>query len=233
MKITIIIPVFNEEKTITEIIKRVKRVKLTAILKEIIVVNDASTDKTARILTGIKDITVISHKRNLGKGAAIKTGLKRANGEIIVIQDADLEYDPTDYPKLLKPILDKNADVVYGSRLKNYPLRFVGKSKTPLISHYFGNKFLSLTTRFLYRSDLSDMETGYKVFRKAVLKGVKLKAKRFDFEPELTAKILKKGYIINEVSIKVKPRGYDEGKKITWKDGFTAVWALLKYRFVD
>ncbi|OGM04447.1 glycosyl transferase [Candidatus Woesebacteria bacterium RIFCSPHIGHO2_01_FULL_39_32] len=234
MKLSIIIPVFNEEKTIFEIIKKVKKVELPDnISKEIIVVNDASIDKTAEILKGVRNIEVISHKRNLGKGAAIKTGLKKATGDLILVQDADLEYNPEDYSRLIRPIRESNADVVYGSRLKSFPLRISGKRKTPLITHYLGNKFLSLVTRIVYGTDLSDMETCYKVFRKSIIKSIKLRANRFDFEPEITAKILKKGYKIYEVPIKVKPRGYDEGKKITWKDGFIAVWTLLKYRFID
>ena len=234
MKISVLIPLYNEEKTISEIIRRVKKVKLRKdFLKEIVVVNDASLDKTSEKLQNIKGIIVLNHKKNLGKGAAITTGFKKASGDIILIQDADLEYDPEDYTRLIRPIVDGFTDVVYGSRLKNYPLRIRGTRKTPLITHYLGNKFLSLVTRMLYRTDLSDMETCYKVFKKGVVKDLKLRANRFDFEPEITAKILKNGYKIYEIPIKVKPRGYDEGKKITWKDGFIAVWTLIKYRFIN
>lgn len=240
MKLTIIIPVYNEEKTIFEIIRQVKLVKLAEGLeKEIIVVDDASTDNSKFKIQGaksklkIKNLKLIEHKVNQGKGAAVVTGIKEATGDIILIQDADLEYDPQDYPRLLKPILDGKTKVVYGSRLKNYPLRITGKNKTPLISHFLGNQLLTFITNLLYGNGLTDMETCYKVFKREVVKGIKVKAKRFDFEPELTAKLLKKGIKIYEVPIKVKPRGYEEGKKITWKDGFIAVWTLVKYRFMD
>ncbi len=234
MILSIIIPVYNEEKTISKIIKRVKKVKLPKdISKEITVINDASIDKTGSILKRTKGVSVVTHKKNIGKGSAVVTGFKNSSGDILLIQDADLEYNPEDYPKLINPIREGVADVVYGSRLKKFPLRISGKRRTPLITHYLGNKFLSLVTRIIYGSDLSDMETCYKVFRKSVIEGIKLNSKRFDFEPEITAKILKKGYKIYEVPIKVKPRGYDEGKKITWRDGFIAIWTLVKYRFVD
>jgi dolichol-phosphate mannosyltransferase len=235
MKLSIIIPVYNEEKTIEEILRQVSAVKLPGVDREIIVVDDSSNDKSKEKIQNIqlKGIKLIIHKENQGKGAAVVTGIKKSKGDIILIQDADLEYDPNDYPKLLKPIMSGKAEVVYGSRLKNYPLRFTGKKKTPLITHYLGNRFLTFITNVLYGNDLSDMETCYKVFRREVVKGIEIKAKRFDFEPEFTAKIMKRGIKIHEVPIKVKPRGYDEGKKITWKDGFIAVWTLLKYRFVD
>ncbi len=234
MKLSIIIPAYNEEKTINEIISQVKKVKLPkGITKEIIVVNDASKDTTLELLGKIKDITIISHKVNQGKGAALNTGFKKAAGDIILIQDGDLEYNPQDYPKLLAPILNRKAKVVYGSRLKHYPLRLFGPKKTPLVLHFLGNKFLTFVTRLLYGNEVTDMETCYKVFTKEVIKPLTIVSKRFDFEPEITAKILKRGYKIYEVPIKVTPRGYEEGKKITWKDGFMAIWTLVKYKFVD
>ncbi len=233
-KLSIIIPAYNEEVTIGELIKKVKSVKLRKdIKKEIIVIDDCSTDHTAEILKKIDSIKVLSNVNNLGKGASVLRGLKNSTGEIIIIQDADLEYNPSDYGKLIQPIIAGESSVVYGSRLKNYPLRLTGKKKTPLITHYLGNKLLTHITNLLYSNGVTDMETCYKVFKREVLDGIVIRSARFEFEPEITAKILKKGYKIIEVPIRVNPRGYDEGKKISWKDGFIALWTLLKYRFVD
>ncbi len=239
IKLSIIIPVYNEERTIREVLRKVNSVKIPNFEKEIIVVDDASKDfslkeiKDAKVKYKIKNLKILRHKKNMGKGASIKSGLKKAMGDVVLIQDADLEYDPKYYKKLLKPILKKKASVVYGSRLKNYPLKLFGKNKTPLIMHFLGNKFLTFVTNMLYGESTTDMETGYKVFKKSILKEIEIKSKRFDFEAEVTAKILKKGYKIYEVPIKIKPRGYNEGKKITWKDGIWALFTLIKYRFVD
>lgn len=238
MIISIIIPVYNEEETIGEIVSKVNEIDLPGkLIKEIIIVDDASTDdsiiKSQNLKLRIKNLKIISHIINKGKGAAIRTGLKNSTGDIILIQDADLEYDPNDYPRLIEPILSGRAKVVYGTRLKNYPVRIFGKKHTPFLTHYLGNKFLSLATRMFYSSKITDMETCYKVFSKEVIKNINIKSNRFEFEPEITAKILKAGYKIYEVPIKVKPRGYDEGKKITWRDGFLAIWTLIKYRFTD
>ncbi|KKQ56839.1 MAG: hypothetical protein US75_C0002G0037 [Candidatus Woesebacteria bacterium GW2011_GWC1_38_13] len=241
MKLSIIIPVYNEEATIGELLRRVYKARLPKkIEKEIVIVDDASKDNSYNICLNFKQkfsgkikIKLIKHNTNRGKGSAVVDGINLASGDVVVIQDADLEYDPNDYIKLIDPILAGKADVVFGSRLKNYPLRLFGKKKTPLITHYLGNKFLTLVTEVLYQRKVSDMETCYKMFKKDVLKGINIKAKKFDFEPEFTAKILKKGYRICEVPIKVKPRGYEEGKKISWRDGFTAIWTLVKYRITD
>ncbi|MCH7641127.1 glycosyltransferase family 2 protein [Patescibacteria group bacterium] len=240
MKLSIIIPVYNEERTLKEIIYRVKKARIPAgVSSEIIVVDDASEDssklrfQSAKLEFKIKNLKLVEHKKNKGKGAAVRSGIKTSSGDIILIQDADLEYNPADYSRLLKPILEGKTRIVYGTRLKNYPLKLFGNDKTPLPLHLIGNKFLTFVTNLLYGSNLSDMETGYKVFKAEVLKGVKLKSKRFEFEPEITAKVLKRGYNIYEVPIKVNPRGYDEGKKITWRDGFSATWTLIKYRFTD
>lgn len=234
MLLSILIPVFNEEKTIKDIIEKVQASKLPkSVKREIIVINDASTDNTSGILQKISGVKRVEHSKNRGKGAAIRSGLQSARGQIILIQDADLEYDPSYYYALLKPILTGRTKVVYGTRLKHYPLKLFGKNKTPLVTHFIGNKLLSFITKLLYLTNLSDMETCYKVFTKEVLQGITLHAERFDFEPEITAKILKRGYKIFEVPISVKPRGYIDGKKISWRDGFVALWTLIKYRFID
>lgn len=235
MKLSIIIPAYNEGKTVGEILKRVNEVELDGIKKEIIVVDDGSQDNTSSEIQNlesiIKSLKYVRHKKNKGKGAAIQTGLKHASGEVIVIQDADLEYNPSDIPKLIKPIVLNRFSVVYGTRLRVKPI-FMGKDKTPLLLHFFGNKFLSFITSILFGYTISDMETGHKAFKKKVFDGIKLRAKSFDFEPEITAKILKRKIRIHEVDIKTKPRSYKEGKKIrTFRDGFRALLTLIWYRF--
>ena len=231
MKLSIIIPAYNEEKTILKVINKVKSQRIGKLRKEIVVVDDFSQDGTGKILSGIKskDIKIFFHKKNMGKGAAIRTALSNAAGDIILIQDADLEYSPKEYPGLLKPILKNEAKVVYGSRLESIRKNLKNMYKL----HYFGNVFLTVMTNALYGAKITDMETGYKVFRKEVIKGMKLKARRFDFEPEITSKILKRGYRIKEVNIDFMGRKFSEGKKITWVDGLKAMYCLIKYRFVD
>jgi glycosyltransferase involved in cell wall biosynthesis len=229
VKLSIIMPVYNEKATIREILERVRAVDV-GMEKEIIVVDDGSKDGTREILREEEsrgDIKVLYHERNMGKGAAVRTGIASATGDFIIIQDADLEYDPQDYPALLKPLLDGEAEVVYGSR-------FLGGSGSSMISwHRFGNKFLTAVTNLLYSSSLSDMETCYKAFRASVIKSIPLRSNRFEIEPEITAKILKRGYKILEVPIRYRGREFHEGKKISWKDGFSAIWTLLKYRFAE
>jgi len=227
MNLSVIIPVYNEVESIQEIVKRVRD---TGLAWEIILVDDGSKDGTRDLLKEMDSqgsIRVILHEENQGKGAAVRTGLDAARGDVLLIQDADLEYDPRDYPVLLKPLEEGIADVVYGSRFLGGPRRVA------MFWHMVANHMLTFMTNVLYNTILSDMETGYKVFRRNVVDGVSLHARRFDFEPEFTAKVLKRKYRIFEVPITFNPRDYSEGKKIKLKDAFEAVWTLLKYRFVD
>ena len=227
MKLSVIIPVYNEVESIETIVKRVQGTKLPS---EIILVDDGSKDGTRDILKtmeGKKGLRIILHEKNQGKGAAVRTGMAAAQGDVLLIQDADLEYDPRDYPELLKPIEEGLADVVYGSR-------FLGRAhRVTMFWHMVANKSLTLMTNILYDTILTDMETGYKVFRKEVIEGMVIRANSFNFEPEFTAKILKRKYRIFEVPITFNPRDYTQGKKIKLHDAFEAVWALIKYRFVD
>lgn len=232
MKLSIIIPVFNEEKTVGKILKKVLDLKIANVEKEIIVVDDGSTDKTRQILKQIKNIKIILHDNNKGKGSAVKTGIKNATGDYIIIQDADLEYDPEQIRTLIQPILENQAEVVYGTRLKRLP-NFSKEEKTfQFLLHYFGNRFLSLITSILYGQFVTDMETCYKLFPKKAVDRMKLNARGFEFEPEITAKLLKSGYKILETPINTIPRGYDEGKKLnTFRDGTKALMTLFRYRF--
>ncbi len=236
MKLSVIVPVFNEENTILEVIKRLLNTKFPKVDREIIIVDDGSTDSTREKLKKVKsqEIKIIYHKKNQGKGAAVITGINNSKGDYVIIQDADLEYHPRYINSLLEPILKKNAEVVYGTRLNRMPHLNKEEKKHLFILHYFGNRFLSLVTSILYGQWITDMETGYKLFPKKAVEKIKLNAKGFEFEPEITSKLLKQGYKIKEVSITANPRGYDEGKKLnTIKDGSKALWYLLKYRFVN
>ena len=227
MKLSILIPVYNEEPTLKEIVERVLRVNLE---KEIILVDDFSSDASSQILRALKkdhpELIIFRHDRNLGKGSAIRTALTKVTGDYVIIQDADLEYDPDEYHRLLEPVEKFGAKAVYGSR-------FTGVHKNMFFWHLMGNKFLSFVTDLLYNTTLSDMETCYKLIKADILKTIPLKSKRFEFEPEITAKLLKRKVRIFEVPISYAGREFDEGKKITWRDGFSALWTLIKYRFVD
>jgi glycosyltransferase involved in cell wall biosynthesis len=226
-KLSVIVPVFDERNTVVEIVRRMRAVELPVDL-EIVIVDDGSTDGTRDVLRQLGDSTVrvINHDVNRGKGAAIRSGLAHVSGDLVLVQDADLEYDPEDWPKLLAPLLRGKARVVYGSR-------FTGERRNMLFLHWVGNRFLSLVTNVLYNTTLSDMETCYKLFDRTLLEGITIRAQRFEFEPEVTAKILRQGVRIYEVPISYTGREFDEGKKITWRDGFVALWTLVKYRFKD
>lgn len=224
-KLSIVIPVYNEKDTIREIVQRVRAVNID---KEVILVDDFSTDGSREILKELASNgeKVFFHERNMGKGAALKTGFKHVTGDYCIVQDADLEYDPEDYHKLLAPILKGDCGVVYGSR-------FTGKRRNMSFHHWLGNKFLTFVTNILYNTSISDMETCYKLFKADIIKGINIKSYRFNFEPEITAKILKQGIKIYEVPITYAGREFTEGKKITWVDGFSALWTLVKFRFMN
>jgi glycosyltransferase involved in cell wall biosynthesis len=224
--LSVVMPVFNERATIEEIISRVLRVPIRI---ELIVVDDGSTDGTRDLLQTLqreRGFRLVLQPKNQGKGAALRRGFQDVTGDLVVIQDADLEYSPEEYPGLIELICQGRADVVYGSR-------FLGRHRVFLFTHYLGNRLLTLLTNVLYNTMLSDMETCYKVMRTEVLRSMTLKSNSFGIEPELTAKIFKRGYRVYEVPITYDGRSYDEGKKITWRDGVVALWVLLKYRFTE
>jgi glycosyltransferase involved in cell wall biosynthesis len=227
MKLSVLMPVFNEKATLEEIVAQVRAVDIE---KELIIVDDGSTDGTVEILKEkiepLEGVRVFYHEKNRGKGAAIRTGKEFLTGEISLIQDADLEYDPNDYAKLIEPIEAGRADVVYGSR-------FLGTRRAFLFWHYLGNRFLTLVTNVLYNTMLTDMETCYKVFKTPILRDMTVRSNRFDFEPEITAKVFKAGCKVFEVPIYYSGRDFSEGKKITWRDGFRALWTIVKFRFTD
>jgi len=232
MKLSVLVPVYNEQDTVRELLAQVRAVRLRRFdEKEIIVVDDCSTDGTPELLAeelaADGDIHIFRHVRNKGKGAAVRTALEHATGDVMLVQDADLEYDPRDYPTLLRPILEGRAQAVYGSRFLGGPRR------TMFFWHMVGNQLFTLLTNVLYDTILSDVETCYKVFTREVADRIQLRSPRWGFDPEITAKILKQGYRIYEVPVSYAGREYDEGKKITWRDAFVVAWTLLKYRFVN
>ena len=229
MKISVVIPVFNEVSTIEEIVERVKHIPLE---KEILIVDDGSVDgtrdKLKKMETSDGSVKVFYHDQNRGKGAAFRTGFKEATGDIVITQDADLEYDPAEYLELISPIQKGVADVVYGSRLSA-----AKPQRVHFFWHKMGNTFLTFLTDLLYNTTLTDMETGYKVFRREVLQGMTLRSNDFCLEPEVTAKVLKRGWRVYEIPISYYGRTYAEGKKIRWHDGLKAIWTLIKYRIVE
>ena len=224
--LSVIVPVYNERNTVAEILRRIRAVELPLQLV-VIVVDDGSTDGTDKVLSVLEDSTVrvVTHGSNRGKGAAVRTGVETARGELVLVQDADLEYDPDDWPKLLDPVLKGKAHVVYGSR-------FTGEGRAMRPTQWLGNRVLTLTANLLYRSTLSDMETCYKLFDHTVLKGITIESDGFDFEPEITAKVLRRGYRIYEVPVSFTGRDGSEGKKFEWRDGVRALTTLVRYRFV-
>ena len=228
MKLSVVMPVYNEEGTIEEILSRVRE---TPFEKEIIVIDDGSTDGTRKLLDRIKqdkpEVRVIHHDRNRGKGACLRTAFRFLTGDVIVIQDADLEYDPQEYPLLLEPILSGKADVVYGSRFLGGPHR------VHLFWHYMGNALLTLLTNVVCNLNLTDMETGYKAFRKEVLQKITIKSNRFGFEPEFAVKVAKNRFRVYETPISYSGRDYSQGKKITWQDGILAIFVILRFRLFD
>jgi len=224
--LSVVMPVFNEVSTIEKIVKKVVE---QPVVKELIIVDDGSTDGTRDVIKKLSSdsrIKIFFHNKNRGKGAALSTGIKHCTGDYVIFQDADLEYHPEEYPNLLAPIIRGDADVVYGSRFK-------GAGRAFLFHHYLGNKFLTLLTNLLYNSCITDMETCYKMFKRSVIQNIKIKSNRFNIEPEVTAKVLKRKFKLFEVPITYSGRDFSEGKKITWRDGISAIFTLIKYRFID
>ena len=226
--LTVVIPVYNEIETLEELVRRVQS---SPVRKEIVLVDDGSRDGSRELMRRLADpphVRVLEHERNMGKGAALKTGFAAAVGDYVIVQDADLEYDPQDYERLLRPVREANADVVFGSRF------LVGEyARVHLFWHYLGNRFLTFCSNLMTGLNLTDMETCYKLFRREVIQGIDIKSQRFDIEPELTAKVARRKLRIFEVPISYAGRNYSEGKKITWRDGLEALWAIVKFRFTD
>ena len=231
-KLSVIIPVFNEEETITELIGRIKRVSLPGLEREIVVVDDGSTDRTREILKKMDDIRSFFHDGNRGKGAAVKTAIRHSTGDLILVQDADLEYDPEDYHALLEPILTNGTQFVMGSRFLHQKPHFFTPKGDPFFSHYVGNHIIIALTNFLYGQKKTDYEGCYKVFTRSLIESIAVETNGFAFDNELICKALRRGYPIVEVPIRYRPRLYLEGKKITWRDGIVMLWTILKWRFL-
>jgi glycosyltransferase involved in cell wall biosynthesis len=232
VKLSVVIPAYNEESTIAETIERVKAVDLGGVELEIVVVDDGSKDRTRQILGTIPGIRVVLQERNAGKGAAVKSGFRAATGDVVLIQDADLEYDPQDYPALVQPILDGHVEAVMGSRFLIERLKFFGKgAKSPFFTHYIGNKLIVAITNGLYGHSATDYEGCYKAFSKRIVDGIPIEANGFEYDNELICKLLRRGHRIAEVPIRYRPRTYEQGKKIKWQDGVVMLWTIVKWRF--
>lgn len=231
-KISIIIPAYNEEKTILDVIARVKKADIGPFEREIIVVDDGSRDATAKILAAASGIRFLSHAKNGGKGKAVKTGFAAATGDVLIIQDADLEYDPQDYKDILQPFIEGKADAVMGSRFAfERPTFFVGKPKSPFFTHYIGNIMIIALTNFLYGHHATDYEGGTKAFSQEIIKSLPIEADGFEYDNEIICKLLRRGRRVVEVPIRYRPRTYHEGKKVRWTDGMRMLWSIVKWRF--
>lgn len=231
MKLSVVMPVYNEAKTIRELLRRINEVNLGKVKKEIILVDDFSTDGSRGVIKKLsKKYVKIFQPGNMGKGAALKAGIKASTGNFIIFQDADLEYNPNDYKKLLKPILDKKTSISFGTRFVGQRFKPFGKRKTMHSAHWIGNKFLTFAFNFLYGTKLTDVEPCYKLFRSSILKGIEVKTNRFEYDIELMCKLVKKGHKIVQLPINYSPRKFKEGKKINWKDGVVALWTMVRNR---
>lgn len=230
-KLSVLIPVFNEEKTIREIIEVIRKVPSFGLEIEIVVVDDGSSDGTREILAAIPGIRIVFHEKNKGKGGAIKTAIHHATGDIMIIQDADLEYDPHDYAAMVKPILEGETELVMGSRFRHHKIRFFVRKGCPFFTHYVGNKAIIWATNLLYNQRHTDYEGCYKAFTARLVRSIPIETDSFDFDNELLCKALRKKHLLVEVPIRYMPRLYSEGKKITWKHGIKVLWAIVKWRF--
>jgi len=230
MKLSIVIPAYNEQDSIAEIVRRVQRAEIAGVEREIVVVDDGSKDRTAEIVASLEGVHFVRHERNAGKGAAVKTGIGASTGDLVLVQDADLEYDPADHAAVVQPLLDGRCDAVMGSRFLHERPKFIGKRRSPYFTHYIGNLMIVAFTNLLYGKSFTDYEGCYKAFRRADLSATPIEANGFEFDNELVCKLFRKGVRFEEVPIHYAPRTYLRGKKITWRHGVIILWTILKWR---